>query len=293
MMSGWLTDWGLNQTDTGQTRMAWMTGPAMRGPAMPGHSSRSSTTSAAAPDGTTGTGASGMRLLPDGRMPGMASNADITRLQALRGPAADVLWLQTMVVHHRGGVDMARTALALTDRPAVRQLAQSIVDSQSAEINQMQDMLRKRGAAPACRRPRGRAGLAHPAERDPYRRPVVRVAVPGGGRGLVVAGAHLPVLAEHLREAPYLGGALHHRQLAGAGRGGRAAGVHTGPLRVAGRGLPGRCPGLHRDPPAGLTAARRRRRELDRVLGDRLGAVRDHHRSRVPTRPAPHGPAVR
>ncbi len=30
MMSGWLTDWGLNQTDTGQTRMAWMAGPAVR-----------------------------------------------------------------------------------------------------------------------------------------------------------------------------------------------------------------------------------------------------------------------
>jgi len=30
MMSGWLTDWVLNQTDTGQTRMAWMTGPAVR-----------------------------------------------------------------------------------------------------------------------------------------------------------------------------------------------------------------------------------------------------------------------
>ncbi len=75
-----------------------------------------------------------MQPLPDGRMPGMASAADLTRLRSLRGKQADVLWLQLMIAHHRGGIDMTKTALELTDRPSVRQLAQSIVDSQRAEI---------------------------------------------------------------------------------------------------------------------------------------------------------------
>lgn len=44
---------------------------------------------------------------------------------------------------------MAQTTLELTDRPGVHQLVQSIVDSQSAEITQMQDTLRALGAAPA------------------------------------------------------------------------------------------------------------------------------------------------
>lgn len=90
-----------------------------------------------------------MQLLPDGRMPGMAGQADLDQLRSLHGPPAEVLYLQLMVAHHRGGVAMAQTALALSSRPSVRQLAQSIVDSQSAEITAMQAMLRDRGAPPA------------------------------------------------------------------------------------------------------------------------------------------------
>ncbi len=44
---------------------------------------------------------------------------------------------------------MARAGVALIERPAVRELAQSVVDSQSAEIALMQDLLRVRGVETA------------------------------------------------------------------------------------------------------------------------------------------------
>lgn len=160
MMSGWLTDWGLNQTDSSRPRMAWMTTDTSGGHGS-GHGSGGSSmndagaaTASADPDGQTAAAAgigdgAAMGLLPDGRMPGMPSAADLARLRGEQGRTAEVDYLRLMVAHHRGGVVMARAGLQLTERPAVRQLAQSIVDSQSAEITGMQDLLRERGAGPA------------------------------------------------------------------------------------------------------------------------------------------------
>lgn len=157
MMSGWLSDWGLNQTDTSQPRMAWMTTDTTDGHSS-GHGAGDGPTddtgageAGAVPDGHTGTAAgdSTTEGLPDGRMPGMAGAADLTRLRGEQGRTAEIDYLRLMIAHHRGGVAMARAGLQLTQRPAVRQLAQTIVDSQSAEITTMQDLLGQRGAGPA------------------------------------------------------------------------------------------------------------------------------------------------
>lgn len=128
MMSGWLDLWGLTQTDDDQDQMAWM--------AAGGHH-----------DGGAAGGHTG--LLPDGRMPGMASDADVERLRTLKGRDAEVLWLTLMVAHHRGGVDMAEAAVALVQVPHERNLAQRIVESQSSEITYLNRLLAERGAPPA------------------------------------------------------------------------------------------------------------------------------------------------
>jgi len=65
-----------------------------------------------------------------------------------KGRAAEVLFLQLMIRHHEGGIQMAQGLLKLSDRPEVRTMAQSIVDGQGAEIRQMKDMLAQRGAQP-------------------------------------------------------------------------------------------------------------------------------------------------
>ncbi|MBB5629041.1 DUF305 domain-containing protein [Sphaerisporangium krabiense] len=114
---GWLQQWGLTQATT-RPSMAWMAGH--------GH---------AAP-GTPAT------------MPGMASDQEMKKLQAAGGKDAEILFLQLMIRHHEGGVQMARAALNLSKRPEVRTIAQSIVDTQDSEINYMTDLLQARGAKP-------------------------------------------------------------------------------------------------------------------------------------------------
>ncbi|WP_431967638.1 DUF305 domain-containing protein [Actinacidiphila sp. bgisy160] len=81
-------------------------------------------------------------------MPGMATNAELRRLDAAHGKAAAVLYLQLLTAHHKGGVEMAAAAadLARTDR--VRRLAAGMVQGQEAEIRLMADMLAARGASP-------------------------------------------------------------------------------------------------------------------------------------------------
>jgi len=81
-------------------------------------------------------------------MPGMASVEDINRLRELKGIKADGLFLQLMIPHHRGGVDMANAILEYTKQPEVIALAQSIANSQTSEIALMQSLLEEKGLSP-------------------------------------------------------------------------------------------------------------------------------------------------
>ena len=49
----------------------------------------------------------------------------------------DLRFLNAMIPHHQGALTMAQEALSKSQRPEVRQLAQAIVTSQTAEIAQM------------------------------------------------------------------------------------------------------------------------------------------------------------
>ncbi len=127
-MTGWLDAWGLNQT--GATRaMTWMD----------------------------------HELAPGERMPGMASDEDISQLGTLPPVAADVLFLTLMRAHHIGGVDMANAILDRSDESLVTGLAERIVASQSAEILTMDDLLAERtGAGPVLPATPGAAGTPEP-----------------------------------------------------------------------------------------------------------------------------------
>lgn len=120
-MAGWLQSWGLRPTGS-QPTMAWMEGSHA------GH--------------TTGAGGDEVE------MPGMASAADLDRLRSLSGTEAEIWYLQIMIRHHLGGVPMAEAVLARSQTPEVDRLAQSIIDSQSAEVDTMTAMLEERDAEP-------------------------------------------------------------------------------------------------------------------------------------------------
>ncbi|WP_326821180.1 DUF305 domain-containing protein [Streptosporangium sp. NBC_01639] len=118
IFSGWLQQWGLDQAGE-RPSMAWMAGH--------GHGATAPASAA---------------------MPGMASEEELTRLREATGKDQEVLFLQLMIRHHEGGVQMAQGLLKLSDRDEVATMARHIVEGQTGEIKLMTDMLRQRGAQP-------------------------------------------------------------------------------------------------------------------------------------------------
>lgn len=104
-MSHWLTTWGAPTSMPGGDSM----------PAMPG--------------------------MNHGSSPGMMTDADMAKLQTLNGTAFDHMWLQMMIRHHQGAIQMAGTEQAHgTDTGAVA-LAKKIITTQQAEITEMNHQL--------------------------------------------------------------------------------------------------------------------------------------------------------
>jgi len=72
---------------------------------------------------------------------GMMSEADMTALESAPGADATRLFLEGMIVHHQGAVQMAQSVIDNGRNPSVADLAQTIIDGQTAEIATMQDIL--------------------------------------------------------------------------------------------------------------------------------------------------------
>ncbi|WP_228538121.1 DUF305 domain-containing protein [Nocardia sp. XZ_19_385] len=81
-------------------------------------------------------------------MPGMASVAEITTLAGLRGAEAEILFLQLMIRHHHGGIDMAQAAFNTGSNAAVKRVALDMVNEQGNETGQMTALLTARNAQP-------------------------------------------------------------------------------------------------------------------------------------------------
>jgi len=80
-------------------------------------------------------------------MPGVATNEELTRLHDATGTEREILFLQLMIRHHQGGIDMAADAAHATAVPAVRTRATALVGEQHQEISLMTVALDARGAA--------------------------------------------------------------------------------------------------------------------------------------------------
>jgi uncharacterized protein (DUF305 family) len=114
MMQDWLRQWRLMPTAL-TPPMTWIPG----GPAMLG---------------------------ADGQMPGMASAADIDRLEHAHGSQVDILFCQLMIRHHLGGLHMIDAILGQSQRPEVIDLARGMKNRQQAEITSLHRMLTELGA---------------------------------------------------------------------------------------------------------------------------------------------------
>lgn len=113
-MYGWLVQWGLPQTGS-RPPMAWVGGEHADA-----HASA------------------------DGRMPGMATDAELAELRAATGVEAERIFLRLMIAHHEGGVAMADAAVADARTPEVQTLARAISAAQSSEIALLERMLADR-----------------------------------------------------------------------------------------------------------------------------------------------------
>lgn len=103
LMSGWLEDWGVDDM--------------MSGDMMSGDTDHS------------------------GHMAGMMSDDSMTGLDTAVGDEAARLFLEQMIVHHQGAIDMAEYEHDNGRDPEVVDLAQQIIDGQTAEIATMRELL--------------------------------------------------------------------------------------------------------------------------------------------------------
>ncbi|GAB4012984.1 DUF305 domain-containing protein [Nocardioides ultimimeridianus] len=113
-LRGWLRLWGEPAVDPHP--MAWMTG--MQGMA-------------------------GMHA-----MPGMATSGQLSRLAGLEGRRFDVLFLQLMIRHHQGGIQMAADARQHARLAVVRDAAASMIVQQVEDLGAMRALLRADGGRP-------------------------------------------------------------------------------------------------------------------------------------------------
>ncbi len=77
-------------------------------------------------------------------MDGMLSDQELAALTSAQGKEAEKLFLSGMIQHHQGAITMAKEAQAQGSDPGVRKLADTIVTSQQAEIDQMKKLLQAR-----------------------------------------------------------------------------------------------------------------------------------------------------
>lgn len=91
--------------------------------------------------GVSGDGEHGMGGMDDQDMPGMMGNDELDELEASPGSAFEARWLEMMIEHHEGAIEMARTEVADGTYADSIALAQAVITGQEAEITQMKMML--------------------------------------------------------------------------------------------------------------------------------------------------------
>lgn len=131
-MYGWLEEWDLSQAGS-EPSMTWMTLPPLDGTG--GHD---------AGHATDGAEIAASVHEPGAPMPGLATPEQVAALEAATGVDSERRFLELMIAHHRGAVEMADAVLDRAESRVVLRLAQSIVDSQAAEIDLMEQMLVER-----------------------------------------------------------------------------------------------------------------------------------------------------
>ncbi len=65
----------------------------------------------------------------------------LSDLKKQTGDARDAAFLESMIVHHQGAIDMAQLIAGSTKRPELKKMAEDIINAQTSEITTMQGWL--------------------------------------------------------------------------------------------------------------------------------------------------------
>ena len=123
-MLGWLNIWNLPQASP-EPSMTWMSRPPLSG-ATDHHGNPGTAHTAGEP------------------MPGLATREQMDTLRAATGVAAEKIFLELMIAHHEGAVEMADAVLTRTDVSDVRTFATAVIAAQESEIRYMEELLAER-----------------------------------------------------------------------------------------------------------------------------------------------------
>lgn len=123
-MFGWLEVWGLPQAAS-EPSMTWMSRPTLDG----------------ASHDHGGDAGEGHSHTPGEPMPGLATPEQMAELESLSGIEAEIYFLELMIDHHIGGVEMAEAVLERSENRPVTKLATGMVTVQEKEITFMNDLL--------------------------------------------------------------------------------------------------------------------------------------------------------
>lgn len=74
-------------------------------------------------------------------MDGMLTEAELDELEAADGASGSQLFLEQMIEHHEGAIDMAEQHQASGEHEGALELSAAIIEAQEAEIERMQEML--------------------------------------------------------------------------------------------------------------------------------------------------------
>ncbi len=75
-----------------------------------------------------------------GSMPGIATSTQLEKLAATQGSEANSTFVELMIAHHLGALEMAEYAVDRAQMPEVRGLARSIIQAQQGEISELRKL---------------------------------------------------------------------------------------------------------------------------------------------------------
>jgi uncharacterized protein (DUF305 family) len=78
----------------------------------------------------------------DMAMDGMLTQAQLDALKAAKGSEFDRLFLEGMIAHHEGAISMAKDVVD-SKNPDVAEMATAVIETQTAEIEYMKELLAK------------------------------------------------------------------------------------------------------------------------------------------------------